>query len=60
MFMCHKLLDEGGNKQNLLSRSVTGNETWVNLYGTETKQQSFWWKLVMSMSEEGKACQVQH
>jgi hypothetical protein len=51
--MYQELLAEVRNKQNFLSGVVTGNETWVNWYGTETKQESFWWKLVLSMSEEG-------
>lgn len=60
MFVCQDLLVEVRNNQNFLLRVVTGIETWVYWYGTETKQQSFQWKLVMSMSKEGKARQVKH
>jgi hypothetical protein len=58
--VCQELLDEVRNNWKFLSRVVTGNETWVNWYGKETKQKSFWWKLVLSMSEEGKAFQVKY
>lgn len=37
-----ELLEEGGD--DFLGRIVTGDETWVHCYDSETKQQSMQWK----------------
>jgi hypothetical protein len=60
VFTYQDLLDEVRNDWYFVLRVVTGIETWVYWYGTETKQQSFQWNLVVSMSEVGKARQVKH
>jgi hypothetical protein len=41
VFVCQELLDEVRNNQNFLSRTITGDETWLYCYELETKQRSF-------------------
>ena len=41
--VCHELLDRSDEDENLLSRIITGDESWVYGYDIETTVQSSQW-----------------
>ena len=48
------MLSEVGDDPDLLKRVMTGDETWVYSYGTETKAQSSQWKLPEQVRQKKK------
>jgi hypothetical protein len=54
--MCQDLTDDlrqrSNYNKNLLKNVITGDETWVYSYYTETKQQSSCWKNLLLLTQE--------
>jgi len=42
--VCYGLREQAGNDPQILSKTVTGDETWCDGYDPETKQASSQWK----------------
>ena len=42
--VCYDLREQGGNNPQILSKVVTGDETWCYSYDLETKQALSQWK----------------
>jgi len=42
--VCYDLREQGGNDPQILSKVLTGDETWCYSYDPETKQASSQWK----------------
>ena len=55
--VCTKLQKAVRNDPNILSRVITGDDSWLYNYDPETKQQSSQWK-IPSSPQPKKACQV--
>jgi hypothetical protein len=47
--ICEYLLQKANDEENLLKNVITGDETWVYGYDSETKQQSSHWKSPASL-----------
>ena len=45
MNVCYDLREQVGNDPQILSKVVTGDETWFYVYDPETKQESSQWKI---------------
>jgi len=56
--VCYNLREQDENDPQILSKVVTGDETWCYGYGLETKQASSQWKTPNSPKAK-KAQQVQ-
>jgi hypothetical protein len=57
---CQELLYEVRNGQNFLSRVITGDETWVYCYNSQSKAVLSVGKPVLSKPEESEVSQVKH
>ena len=55
--VCYDLREKVGNDPQILSKVVTGNETWCYSYDPETKQASSQWK-TPNYPKQTKARQV--
>ena len=53
MNVCYDLSEQVGNDRHILSKVVTGDETWCYGYDLETKQASNQWKTPNSQKQKG-------
>ena len=47
--LCHVILEQLEIETNLLKRLITGDESWIFKYNSETKRQSLQWKSPTSL-----------